>query len=309
MGLRLRLRCLQNSLVHQTIQFQTRLEVHADGYDARCVGTYQTLISLKSVLGCLSTAIRQELATREHMLDHGQLGPATPVSPAGSPVASRRPSDSSQAVVSRRPSGESAPRRPSRLSFSSTFGESLSMSSIEPKINHPLHTIRNMSTDPTTETSALDIEDESETELNGSPAHSSSTKLGFNKQDVSIDAAQKSSIQLSDAIATDGKGGDTTDGAPLEPPTTHFTTPSDLASQLLTNPKLAGLRLENLPVSAVNSPPILLNAKCSGYFVEPVGPRMIADKHHPYFRSSLHLDEMDGTLPFRRSNGGEDNMS
>ncbi|KAL0067179.1 tyrosine protein phosphatase yvh1 [Marasmius tenuissimus] len=33
---------------------------------------------------------RQELAAREHMLDHGQLGPATPAS--ATPVASRRPS-------------------------------------------------------------------------------------------------------------------------------------------------------------------------------------------------------------------------
>lgn len=36
--------------------------------------------------------VRQELATREHMLDHGQLGPATPVD---SPVGSRRSSSSS----------------------------------------------------------------------------------------------------------------------------------------------------------------------------------------------------------------------
>lgn len=38
---------------------------------------------------------RQELATREHMLDHGQVGPETPASVAAlSPAASRRPSSS-----------------------------------------------------------------------------------------------------------------------------------------------------------------------------------------------------------------------
>lgn len=37
---------------------------------------------------------RTELAAREHMLDHGQVGPPTPATPAAalSPVASRRPS-------------------------------------------------------------------------------------------------------------------------------------------------------------------------------------------------------------------------
>ena len=231
-------------------------------------------------LGCLSV-IRQELATREHMLDHGQLGPATPVD---SPVASRRSSNSSQVgSIPRRPSHESAPRRPSRLSFSSKFSESLSMSSIEPKttngftvqIAHSLHTLRNSHTpmDPTLSTSALETEDESETELNAFLA----------KEDASIDAAQISGLQLSDAIVStkaqlesQSQTGDTPAGASpsIESPTTHFISPTELASQLLANPNLAALRSPDIPVSQtlVNSPPILLNAKCSGYFVEPVSP-------------------------------------
>ena len=213
------------------------------------------------------------------MLDHGQLGPATP---ADSPITSRRSSNSSQAIpIPRRPSGEFAPRRPSRLSFSSKFGESLSMSSIEPtnvSTVHPLHTLRSMSSSMDS-TSALDIEDESETELNTLP----SSKV--TKEDISSDAAHFSGLQLSDAVVstvTNGearlevqsKGGDVAEGAslPVELPTTHFISPSDLSSQLFANPTLAALRSANSQVSpsSVNSPPILMNTKCSGYFVEPV---------------------------------------
>ena len=229
-------------------------------------------------------AVRQELATREHMLDHGQLGPATP---ADSPVGSRRPSSSSQAVSVPRCPGESAPRRPSRLSFSSKFGESLSMSSIEPTAEesvHPIHTLRSMLPHTSMDsTSALDIEDDSETESNAFPANSSSTELDLSeltKEDVSIDAAHVLCLQLSDAVITDGKvqseaqskGGNSTGGASL--PVEHFIRPSELSLHLFANPTLAALRSANSPVSPslVNSPPILLNAKCSGYFVEPVSP-------------------------------------
>ncbi|KAJ4490110.1 hypothetical protein J3R30DRAFT_3653549 [Lentinula aciculospora] len=72
---------------------------------------------------------RQELAAREHMLDHGQLGPATP---AITPAASRRPSTHQQQSISRRSSrlgSDSRPRRPSGLSFGG-LGDSLTMSSM-----------------------------------------------------------------------------------------------------------------------------------------------------------------------------------
>ncbi|GAV99965.1 dual-specificity protein [Lentinula edodes] len=73
---------------------------------------------------------RQELAAREHMLDHGQIGPATPVI---TPAASRRPSTNQpQQPSSRRSSrlgSDSRPRRPSGLSFGG-FGDSLTMSSM-----------------------------------------------------------------------------------------------------------------------------------------------------------------------------------
>ena len=226
------------------------------------------------------------------MLDHGQLGPATPVD---SPVGSRRPSSSSQAVsVPRRPS-DSAPHRPSRLSFSSKFGESLSMSSIEPttvQSAHPIHTLRSMVHTSMDSTSALDIEDESDTELNTFPTNSSSTELDSSKEDLSIDAAHILGLQLSDAVistVTDGKvhpeaqskDGNSTDDASL--PVEHFIKPSDLSLHLFANPTLAALRSSNSPVSpsVVTSPPILLNAKCSGYFVEPVSSGLLLIDHIP----------------------------
>src|ERR1700691_4721824 len=57
---------------------------------------------------------RQELATREHMLDHGQLGPPTPAV-AFTPTGSRRPSMTDpQQAKSRRPSiNVTVSRRPS----------------------------------------------------------------------------------------------------------------------------------------------------------------------------------------------------
>lgn len=270
--------CSQNILVHHQIRSRAPLH-HVDEYDARCVGTSELSILSSRRL----SAVRQELATREHMLDHGQLGPATPVD---SPVRSRRSSSSSQAVsMPRRPS-ESAPHRPSRLSFSSKFGESLSMSSIEPttlQSAHPIHTLRSMEHTSMDSTSALDVEDESDTELNTLPAIPSSTELDMSK-DVSIDAAHILGLQLSDAVVstvTDGKiqpkaqskGGNSTGDVSL--PDEYFIRPSGLSLQLFANPALAALRPTNSPVSPVSpssviSPPILLNAKCSGYFVEPV---------------------------------------
>ena len=311
--------CSQIFLVHHRIQSRTPLKDLVDEYDARCVGTSELLMPSSRRL----SAVRQELATREHMLDHGQLGPATPTD---SPVGSRRPSSSSQAVSVPRCPGESAPRRPSRLSFSSKFGESLSMSSIEPTTvqnAHPIHTLRNMLSHTSMDsTSALDIEDESETELNTLPANLSSTELDLNeltKEDVSIDAAHILGLQLSDAVVsavTDGKvqpevqskGGNSTGDASL--PVEHFIRPSELSLHLFANPTLAALRSANSSgsPSLVNSPPILLNAKCSGYFVEPVSLGSSIIPPHSYYRSFYILDEMDGTFPFSRSISGKDNM-
>ena len=73
--------CSQNPLPPHRIRFQATLD-HLDEYDARCVG----MSELSILPSCRLSVVRQELAAREHMLDHGQLGPATP---ADSPVTSR----------------------------------------------------------------------------------------------------------------------------------------------------------------------------------------------------------------------------
>ncbi|KAF8636906.1 hypothetical protein AX17_003157 [Amanita inopinata Kibby_2008] len=80
---------------------------------------------------------RQELAAREHMLDHGQLGPPTPA--VLTPASSRRPSLNQP--TSRRPSitqprsrvgstSDARPRRPSMLGFGG-LGDTLSMSALD----------------------------------------------------------------------------------------------------------------------------------------------------------------------------------
>ena len=58
-----------------------------------------------------SLSFRQELAAREHMLDHGQLGPPTPAVLSAAP--SRRPSMNDPKPLSPLASGATAPRRAS----------------------------------------------------------------------------------------------------------------------------------------------------------------------------------------------------
>lgn len=65
--------------------------------------------------------------------------------------------------------------------------------------------------------------------------------------------------------------------SPLPLGTTQHASGADLAAHLSSNPKLAALRAAaSLSMTGLNgsraslSPPILMNSKCSGYFVEPV---------------------------------------
>ena len=65
--------------------------------------------------------------------------------------------------------------------------------------------------------------------------------------------------------------------APISPNGGTSANGTDLATQLASNPKLAALRAATSMsrtslngVKAALSPPILVNPKCSGYFVEPV---------------------------------------
>ncbi|KAJ7064795.1 hypothetical protein C8F01DRAFT_1128222 [Mycena amicta] len=214
---------------------------------------------------------RQELATREHMLDHGQLGAPTPA--AATPAASRHPSMN---MVSRprlaSAGGGSRPRRPSGLA------DSLQISALDtdeppeteetkglarrPRLRPLISGLADLTMSQLS-MSALDTEDSSSPEDGGDslPLHAfaAATQLGR---------------RISDAMLASPA-----DTAP-EHATTHFSSSEDIAAQLLSNPKLAALR--GTPVMSPLSPllgqskgfpgsqPIIINPKCSGYFVEPM---------------------------------------
>ncbi|KAG6867672.1 hypothetical protein C0993_012551 [Termitomyces sp. T159_Od127] len=246
---------------------------------------------------------RQELATREHMLDHGQLGPPTPA--ARTPAGSRRPSTSARGLQPsnslRGTPNEPRPRRPSILGG---LGDSLTMSSISSEPNGvgavPMSRrssgdkppLQNLSEIPQeVNSSALESDDE---DPKYAPEITSSDPV-----EISHEAAKLIGRRLSDAVLSPvGEPGE----SPLEALekskhavsdsqvpqqtseklATTFISPSELAAELMTNPKLAALRAAhpgsqntNMTHAGAKAPPpqsapILVNPKCSGYFVEPV---------------------------------------
>ncbi|KAJ3862855.1 hypothetical protein EV359DRAFT_44275 [Lentinula novae-zelandiae] len=233
---------------------------------------------------------RQELAAREHMLDHGQIGPATP---AITPAASRRPSTNQpQQPISRRSSrlgSDSRPRRPSGLSFGG-FGDALTMSSMNgspagsrPPVPRPFGSA-SKSIMETMSMSALDSDDEDD---EGNNVMSPGTIKLTNIRRPSGSATPSSPNTFAQVATHIGRR---MSDAMLTPPVdeTHLSaidtvghsnassplaSPNDFAAQLYANPKLAALRgasggggAKPQPVS----PPILMNPKCSGYFVEPM---------------------------------------
>jgi dual specificity phosphatase 12 len=272
------------------------------------------------------------------MLDHGQLGPATPT--ATTPADSRRPSFAGQSSRSQNGSfGAEVTRKAPRKSFNGVLGESLSMSAIHedpgkdisspildlpspstsqvptPRstpstpYGHPLHSLRSMShalLDPSS-MSALEIEDDGDDDSKPTEPSESSPEMsidltGTTAEDISIHASQLLGRRLSDAVISSASdtnplpenrtgsyfradGSAVTEHspdapeAPVETPTTHLISPSDLAAQLMSDPKLAALRSPPVSVTTPQgsaskpvpiSAPILVNPKCSGYFVEPV---------------------------------------
>lgn len=268
------------------------------------------------------------------MLDHGQLGPATPT--ATTPAESRRPSFAGQPSRSQNGSlGGEVTRKVPRKSFNG-LGESLSMSAIQedpgkgisspiPDLpspstsqiptprstsaipyGHPLHSLRSMShilLDPSS-MSALEIEDDGDADSKTTEPTESSPEMsidltGTTAEDISIHASQLLGRRLSDAVISSTSDANPppenrtgsyfrADGsavtehspdapeAPVKTPTTHLISPADLAAQLMSDPKLAALRSPPVSVTtpqakaAPISAPILVNPKCSGYFVEPV---------------------------------------
>ena len=239
------------------------------------------------------------------MLDHGQLGPPTPA--VLTPASSRRPSATQP---SRRPSfpqaqsrgGASNDGKARRLSFLGLGGLSLSMSAMDsehaivdddadhtsPMTNGSSDMRRRLSGTKTpplpqiTETlresnatessfgdSAIDDEQSDSEDASSSYAASMQSR---------IETAKLLGRRLSNAVLTpvgDKKALEGSDGGPEKPQMTSLISPTDLAAQLYSNPKLAALRSSaGVGSSRTNlspvSPPILMNPKCSGYFLEPV---------------------------------------
>ncbi|KAH9042687.1 hypothetical protein EDB85DRAFT_1916277 [Lactarius pseudohatsudake] len=280
---------------------------------------------------------RTELANREHMLDHGQLGPPTPAI-ALSPVSSRRPS--THDAVARRPSSSSS-RRPSggalgmtampRPRLGSTSGlarpfpltslegsnglagqvGSLSMSALEDdeikspsQECDPLTSSTSQSQSKRTSSfgtdlrtrllaglstgipsslsmSALDSDDEESADSTPATVSTPITS-GINTMDTA-----PSSLATETIIENTNSALSTKSRLPLTLSTSAAGVSTlqhgaDLSVQLHSNPKLAALRspggLTMTPLQtstrvvdkASISPPILMNPKCSGYFVEPM---------------------------------------
>ncbi|KAF9817014.1 hypothetical protein IEO21_03688 [Rhodonia placenta] len=266
---------------------------------------------------------RQELATREHMLDHGQLGPPTPASAAAfSPAASRRPSMhdgkpynlAMSPSTSRRPSmhdsrplgltplAQATPtmsRRPSGTAHEPTTRSRLGSNTDTRPLRSSLLALesaaqlgQNMS-DSLSE-SALEEEESDEDPGNGGQEQSAEDKDEQTQQDEAedTDRAPQQEARPSPPPLSSSASGPLPAISPILArrlsQSSGLMHGSDLAAQLYANPKLAALRSPpaalnmtalTLPVSSSSpsgvkglpySPPILVNPKCSGYFVEPM---------------------------------------
>lgn len=234
------------------------------------------------------------------MLDHGQLGPPTPAV-AFSPAGSRRVSMSDQRTASRRPSATiTVSRRPSVNGSKGGAQPPLSMEDLGRGLSESLSA------------SALDTDDEddhSEGKIqSGSNRPFRPSPLNEKSAEDEADPAQTAHPEPLEPLSVSAV-------PPHPPPSSRpLSSPSELATQLHSHPNLAGLRSQMLisQVQSINqptSPPILANPKCSGYFVEPVsqpsGFRVFRCLPAQHFL----LDEMDGVVPRRWSDGRKDSMS
>ncbi|KAF8879643.1 hypothetical protein CPB84DRAFT_1687860 [Gymnopilus junonius] len=251
---------------------------------------------------------RQELATREHMLDHGQLGPATPAT--GTPSVSRRTSNTSQGAVASssqlaRPEGGSSlnpSRRPSR-SAASGLSESLSMTSIKedatiheeleaatyhcspisqspPSLQktHPLAALRKLSksmTDPPA-TSAIESEDEGDSESGeASVVARVSQLLGRRLSDALITTAGDSDRTPQGLNKdTSANASDYMSAKPVEYPDTTFEHPS---TPLVSPSDLSAQLFANPKLAALRSPGIPLTNGIPLMSPKPVSAPILAN--------------------------------
>lgn len=165
------------------------------------------------------------------MLDHGQLGPPTPVSISSfTPVQSRRPS-----------MNDVKPRRPS---FPDQLGGDLGKLSMSRRGSSK-----------------------------GSFSDTRARLLGLDGL-ASFGRGMSETLSMS-ALETDDDHHEVEkETRPDSPSVNGLAHPSTLSAQLHSNPKLAALRTTGLPTSTtpplISAPPILVDSRCSGYFVEAV---------------------------------------
>ena len=165
------------------------------------------------------------------MLDHGQLGPPTPVSISSfTPVQSRRPS-----------MNDVKPRRPS---FPDQLGSDLGK----------LSTSRRGSS-------------------KGSFSDTRARLLGIDGL-ASFGRGMSETLSMS-ALEVDDDHHEVEKETRSDSPSVNgLAHPSTLSAQLHSHPKLAALRTTGLPTSTtpplIPAPPILVDSRCSGYFVEAV---------------------------------------
>ncbi|KAL6304400.1 hypothetical protein BKA93DRAFT_733115 [Sparassis latifolia] len=243
---------------------------------------------------------RQELATREHMLDHGQLGPPTPASlSAVSPAASRRPSmhDGKPFNVLSPLSPISPPgsRRPSMLG--NRPGSSLSPmsppasrrpSTHEPAIRSRLNS--NADNRPLKSSLlALDGAAQFGHDLSDALQLSESALEGDDDSvDEEFDPApakpeRKSAAVVNLPLITPSASSSSESGnlpsvarrPSASSRSSSFAHPSDLAAQLYANPKLAALRRPSL--SALNMSPISPAGPSNGAKAVPFSPPILAN--------------------------------
>ncbi|KAH8829287.1 hypothetical protein DL96DRAFT_1527004 [Flagelloscypha sp. PMI_526] len=208
---------------------------------------------------------RQELAAREHMLDHGQIGDPTP---AMSPVSSRRPSSSIHGETPRRKSiglgGSGLTMSPASPVPRPNILNAFSMSSMA----DPLKDAQN--------SSAIDSGSESE------------------EEETSERTARKLGRRISDAMLAPSQPPGPQQEEPIQPakdlPTPPTISPTELSERLSSDPTLTDRYIESPSSPVTNtirpstsstpnrilrspdeiSPPILAGADCSGYFLEPM---------------------------------------
>ena len=274
---------------------------------------------------------RRELATREHMVDHGQVGPATPATGnALSPAVSRRPSAGENSELSRRGSlsvdHASNSRKISRSAETTrrpSFGVALAGMTPITSETAPASTDSGNSERerrPSTSDAALPRRGSIGSNPFGglamtpmsTSAHTSESLPPGRKNSVGSEPIRRSLLGIGDgdanhlsmsALESDDEDGEShnhevaaagSSTAEVVAGTTSspLSSPQELAAQL--HPTLAALRTSPL-ISALRSnsslgkttlkdgakkcsmsinsvsPPLLMpNAKCSGYFVEPV---------------------------------------